>query len=231
MKTHTNKSFLDYLTLASANQYLREDHQATTRKFNRLIKWGLDRIAAAIAILIFSPILLTVAILIFIRMGSPIVFTQQRPGKNGNIFTFYKFRTMNNRRDSNGNLLPDLERISTLGKFLRQTSLDELPQLWNVLKGDKSFVGPRPLLVEYIERYSPEQFRRHDVLPGITGWAQVNGRNSISWSEKFKLDAWYVNNWTLGLDLKILFLTLWKVIKKDGINKSDREIMEIFMGD
>ena len=200
------------------------------KKISRLVKAILDRIVAAIALLIFSPFILFVGIAIYIRMGRPIVFTQLRPGKDGRIFTFYKFRTMTDDRDADGNLLPGIERITALGKFLRQTSLDELPQLWNVLKGDMSFVGPRPLLVEYLERYSPEQARRHDVLPGITGWAQINGRNSISWPEKFKLDVWYVDNWSLWLDIKILFLTVWKVVKKEGINQSEQTTMEKFMG-
>ena len=202
--------------------------QSPITQFNRIIKSVLDRLFAAIALLIFSPFILFVAIAIYFRMGRPIVFTQPRPGKDGCIFTFYKFRSMTDDRDADGNLLPDVQRITAIGKFLRQTSLDELPQLWNVLKGDMSFVGPRPLLVEYLERYSPEQARRHDVLPGITGWAQINGRNSISWSEKFKLDVWYVDNRSLWLDLKILFLTFWKVVKKDGINQSEQETMEKF---
>ncbi|MFB2918985.1 sugar transferase [Aerosakkonema funiforme] len=205
-------------------------HQSPITQFNRLIKYVLDRVFAAIALLVFSPFIIFVAIAIYLRMGRPIVFTQPRPGKNGHIFTFYKFRTMTDDRDADGNLLPDVQRITAIGKFLRQSSLDELPQLWNVLKGDMSFVGPRPLLVEYLERYSPEQARRHDVTPGITGWAQINGRNSISWSEKFKLDVWYVDNWSLLLDLKILFLTVWKVVKKDGINQSAQDTMEKFMG-
>ncbi|MBD2184932.1 sugar transferase [Planktothrix sp. FACHB-1355] len=205
-------------------------HQSPITQFNRLIKYVLDRLFAALALVVFSPFIVFVAIAIYLRMGRPIVFTQARPGKDGHIFTFYKFRTMTDDRDADGNLLPDVQRITAIGKFLRQTSLDELPQLWNVLKGDMSFVGPRPLLVEYLERYSPEQARRHDVMPGITGWAQINGRNSISWSEKFKLDVWYVDNWSLWLDLKILFLTIWKVVKKDGINQSAQDTMEKFMG-
>lgn len=207
-----------------------KNQQSPIAKFARLIKFGLDRLAAAIALLIFSPLIVFAAIAIYRRMGRPIVFTQARPGKNGRIFNFYKFRTMTDDRDADGNLLPDVDRITAIGKFLRQTSLDELPQLWNVLKGDMSFVGPRPLLVEYLDRYSPEQARRHDVLPGITGWAQINGRNSISWPEKFKLDVWYVDNWSLWLDLKILFLTVWKVVKKEGINQSEQNTMEKFMG-
>lgn len=204
--------------------------QSSVTAYCKLVKSVLDRFVAAIAILILSPAILIVAIAIYIRMGRPIVFAQPRPGKNGEVFQFYKFRTMTSDLDADGNFLPDVQRITAIGKFLRQTSLDELPQLWNVLKGDMSFVGPRPLVVEYLERYSPEQARRHDVTPGITGWAQINGRNSISWTEKFKLDVWYVDNWSLWLDLKILFLTLWKVVKKDGINQSEQDTMEKFIG-
>lgn len=199
-------------------------------KYGKSIKSILDRIVAAIALLVFSPAILIVAIAIYIRMGSPIVFTQPRPGQNGEVFQFYKFRTMTSDRDSNGNLLSDEERLTAIGQFLRKTSLDELPQLWNVLKGDMSFVGPRPLMVEYLERYSPEQARRHDVMPGITGWAQINGRNTISWQQKFKLDVWYVDNWSLWLDLKILFLTVWKVVKKEGISQANHATVEDFTG-
>ncbi|MEG4086681.1 sugar transferase [Microcoleus sp. POL10_C6] len=200
------------------------------KKISRLLKSILDRLVAGIALLVFSPAILIVAIAIYIRMGSPIVFTQPRPGQNGEVFQFYKFRTMTSDRDSNGNLLSDEERLTAIGQFLRKTSLDELPQLWNVLKGDMSFVGPRPLMVEYLERYSPEQARRHDVMPGITGWAQINGRNTISWQQKFKLDVWYVDNWSLWLDLKILFLTVWKVVKKEGISQANHATVEDFTG-
>ncbi|MCY7336250.1 MAG: sugar transferase [Chamaesiphon sp.] len=179
-----------------------------------------DRAMAALLLLLFSPILIVVAIIVRLRMGTPIVFTQMRPGRNGQIFTVYKFRTMTGDCDAEGNLLSDEERLIPLGQFLRKASLDEFPQLWNVLVGDMSFVGPRPLLVRYLERYSPEQARRHDVRPGITGWAQVNGRNALTWDEKFRLDLWYVDNWSLWLDLKILLLTVKKVIKQDGISQS-----------
>jgi lipopolysaccharide/colanic/teichoic acid biosynthesis glycosyltransferase len=198
--------------------------------FSKLFKSALDKLVAAIALVIFSPIILILAIAISTRMGSPIVFAQPRPGKNGRIFTFYKFRTMTDERDANGNLLSDEERLTAFGQFLRRTSLDELPQLWNVLKGDMSFVGPRPLMVEYLSRYSPHQARRHEVTPGITGWAQINGRNEIGWPEKFKLDVWYVDNWSLWLDLKILFLTFWKVVRREGINQSGHATVEDFMG-
>jgi lipopolysaccharide/colanic/teichoic acid biosynthesis glycosyltransferase len=198
--------------------------------FSKWLKIVLDRIVAAIALLIFSPLILMIAIAIYITMGKPIIFSQPRPGQYGRIFTFYKFRTMTHKRDSDGNLLPDEQRLTAFGQFLRQTSLDELPQLWNVFKGDMSFVGPRPLMVEYLDRYSPEQARRHEVTPGITGWAQVNGRNAISWQEKFKLDVWYVDNWSLWLDLKILFLTVLKVLQRQGISQPGRATMEEFKG-
>lgn len=206
------------------------NYKSPITKFSSLIKSALDRLAAAIALVVFSPFIIFVAIAIYLRMGNPIVFKQLRPGKKGRIFTFYKFRTMTNDRDADGNLLSDEKRLTAIGQFLRKTSLDELPQLLNVLKGDMSFVGPRPLMVEYLERYSPEQARRHDVMPGITGWAQINGRNTISWQEKFKLDVWYVDNWSLWLDLKILFLTVWKVIKREGISQANHATVEDFMG-
>jgi len=196
----------------------------------RLIKCILDRVTATLTLLLLLPILLFVALFIYLRLGYPILFTQPRPGKSAQIFTFYKFRTMTSDRDARGNLLPDAQRLTPFGQFLRKTSLDELPQLWNVLKGDMSFVGPRPLLVAYLNRYTPEQARRHEVKPGITGWAQVNGRNAIDWDEKFKLDVWYIDNWSLWLDLKILFLTLIKVIKREGIAQANHVTMSEFQG-
>jgi lipopolysaccharide/colanic/teichoic acid biosynthesis glycosyltransferase len=200
--------------------------------FSRGIKLIGDRMMAALLLLLFSPILVVVAIIVRIRMGSPIVFTQARPGKNSRIFTVYKFRTMTSDCDRAGNLLSDEERLIPIGQFLRKASLDELPQLWNVLMGDMSFVGPRPLLVRYLERYSPEQARRHDVQPGITGWAQINGRNALTWDEKFRLDLWYVDNWSLWLDLKILLLTVKKVFKQEGISQNaDVVAMPEFWGD
>jgi lipopolysaccharide/colanic/teichoic acid biosynthesis glycosyltransferase len=199
--------------------------------FSRGIKSLADRLMAAFLLLLFSPILLVVAILIRVRMGTPIVFTQKRPGKDGQIFTVYKFRTMTSDCDAEGNLLSDEERLIPLGKFLRKASLDEFPQLWNVLTGDMSFVGPRPLLVCYLERYNSEQARRHDVPPGITGWAQINGRNALSWDEKFRLDIWYVDNWSLWLDFKILLLTVKKVLKQEGISQNaDVVAMPEFFG-
>jgi lipopolysaccharide/colanic/teichoic acid biosynthesis glycosyltransferase len=199
--------------------------------FSRGVKTIADRVMAALLLLLFSPILLVVAIVLQIRMGSPIVFTQERPGKNSQIFTVFKFRTMTSDCDAAGNLLSDEARLIPLGQFLRKASLDELPQLWNVLIGDMSFVGPRPLLVRYLERYSPDQARRHDVPPGITGWAQVNGRNALTWDEKFKLDLWYVDNWSLWLDFKILLLTVKKVFKQEGISQNANVVaMPEFMG-
>ena len=197
---------------------------------SRPIKSLLDRLFAAIALIILSPFITILAIAIYFNMGSPVIFSQPRGGKNSSTFTFYKFRTMTDERDSSGNLLPDMERLTSFGKFLRQTSLDELPQLWNVLRGDMSFVGPRPLICAYLDRYTPEQARRHDVLPGITGWAQINGRNSISWEEKFKLDLWYIKHWSLWLDLKILVQTFIKVIVKEGVDENTDTTSTEFLG-
>lgn len=210
------------------NSQLNSNNRFTT--YSKLLKLIMDRLSAAIALLFFSPLLLIVVIAIYIRMGYPMIFAQPRPGKDGRIFTFYKFRTMTDERDPTGNLLPDAQRLTALGQFLRKTSLDELPQLWNVLKGDMSFVGPRPLRVEYLDRYTPEQLRRHEVKPGITGWVQVNGRNTLSWEEKFKLDVWYIDHWSLGLDLKILFLTVLKVLQQQGISQQGYATMEEFKG-
>lgn len=202
------------------------------KRYSRFIKSLLDRAIAAFTLLIFLPLILVIAIAVYFRMGSPVIFTQLRPGKDARIFNFYKFRTMTDERDANDNLLPDAQRLTRFGQFLRQTSLDELPQLWNVLKGDMSLVGPRPLIVRYLERYTPEQARRHEVKPGITGWAQVNGRRRLDgcWEEKFKLDVWYVDNWSLGLDLKILLLTVWQVLRQEGISQEGQVTSEEFMG-
>ena len=163
-------------------------------------------------------------------MGAPIIFKHQRPGLHGKLFTFYKFRTMINTKNSDGDLMPDKNRLTLLGLFLRKTSLDELPSLWNVLKGDMSLVGPRPLLMEYLPLYTKEQARRHEVKPGITGWAQINGRNAISWEEKFNLDILYVDNRSFWLDLKIIFLTIFKVLRQEGISQSEHTTMEKFHG-
>jgi sugar transferase EpsL len=189
-----------------------------------------DFLVAASLFMIFLPILLLVALLVRIQHGKPVLFGQKRPGYKGHIFHIYKFRTMTDTRAVDGSLLPDEERLTRLGRFLRATSLDELPELFNVLRGEMSLVGPRPLLVQYLERYSPEQARRHEVLPGITGWAQVNGRNALDWEEKFRLDVWYVDNWSFWLDIKILFLTIWKVIKREGISQLGHATAQEFMG-
>ena len=173
---------------------------------------------------------LMIALFVKIKLGSPVIFTQPRPGLNGKIFNMVKFRTMTNKRDLDGNLLPDSARLTKFGKILRSTSLDELPGLWNVLKGEMSLVGPRPLLVEYLPLYNDRQVRRHEVLPGVTGWAQVNGRNAISWGEKFDLDVWYVDNQSIWLDIKILWLTVKKVIARDEISAQGEVTMSVFRG-
>lgn len=195
-----------------------------------MIKSIFDKILALFLIILFSPIYIVVSLLIFFKMGSPILFRQKRPGYKEKIFGIYKFRTMTNEKDANGNLLPDDKRLVGIGKFIRSTSLDELPQLFNVLKGEMSFVGPRPLLKEYLPLYNEKQKRRHDVKPGITGWAQVNGRNAISWEQKFDYDVWYVDNQSFLLDIKILWLTFLKVVKRSDISSSTSSTMEKFTG-
>ena len=189
-----------------------------------------DKFFALFLMVVFSPLLIVVSILIYLTLGHPIFFRQKRPGLNGKIFEIIKFRTMNNVHDKEGKLLADEYRLHGLGKQVRALSLDELPQLLNVLKGDMSFIGPRPLLVEYLPLYNNEQKKRHDVKPGITGWAQVNGRNAISWEQKFNYDAWYVDNQSFGLDMKIFWLTLLKVMKRDDINSKTSVSMEKFQG-
>ena len=189
-----------------------------------------DFIAALLALILLAPVILITALLVRKKLGSPALFKQTRPGLNGKSFNMLKFRSMLDTLDCNGNALPDHERLSPFGQKLRATSLDELPGLWNVLKGDMSLVGPRPLLVEYLPLYSQEQATRHNVRPGITGWAQVNGRNAISWDEKFKLDVWYVENQSFWLDIKILFLTFYKIFKKENIEHSVTEELARFKG-
>ncbi len=189
-----------------------------------------DSVVSLMGLIILSPVLIVTAILVRINLGSPVFFRQDRPGLFVKTFTMYKFRTMNNSRDPQGNILADAERLSLFGRFLRSSSLDELPELFNVLKGDMSLVGPRPLLMEYLPLYTKEQARRHKVRPGITGWAQVNGRNAISWEEKFKLDVWYVDNQSFLLDLKILWMTIAKVFKREGISQEGQMTMEKFKG-
>jgi sugar transferase EpsL len=181
-------------------------------------------------IILFVPILLLLFPLLSILVGFPVLFKQPRPGKNGIPFTIYKFLTMTDEKDEFGNLLPDIKRLTRFGSFLRRTSLDELPELFNVLKGEMSLVGPRPLLIDYLPLYSPEQARRHEVKPGITGWAQVNGRNALSWQKKFELDVWYVDHVSFWLDIKILFLTIWKVLKREGISQEGYATAEKFKG-
>jgi sugar transferase EpsL len=195
--------------------------------------WGKRFFDLAIAIpsvIILTPVFVLIGFFVHMKIGSPVLFKQVRPGKDGKPFTNYKFRTMTDELDGDGNLLPDGERLTPLGRFLRKTSLDELPELFNVLKGDMSIVGPRPLLMQYLDRYTPEQARRHEVKPGITGWAQVNGRNAISWEEKFEYDVWYVDNWSLWLDVKIIAMTVMKVLKREGIKQPGHATMKEFMG-
>lgn len=190
----------------------------------------IDILGASVGLLLFSPVLAIVVYRIRREMGSPVLFRQTRPGRHGKPFQMIKFRTMRDATDADGRPLPDAERLTKLGRFLRSSSIDELPELWNVLKGDMSLVGPRPLLMEYLPLYSPEQARRHEVRPGVTGWAQVNGRNAISWDEKFALDIWYVDNRSLWLDLKIIWLTIRKVIKRDDISAAGEATMSKFTG-
>ncbi|WP_195955522.1 sugar transferase [Clostridium saudiense] len=194
------------------------------------IKRLLDIVISATALILLSPFMLIIYLLVRINLGGPAFFLQERVGKDNKIFKMIKFRTMKNSTDKDGNLLSDNERLTKFGRFLRSFSIDELPELINILKGDMSLVGPRALLVQYLEHYNSEQIRRHEVLPGLTGWAQINGRNSITWCEKFKLDVWYVDNWSLWLDIKIFFLTFWKVFKREGINQSENVTMEYFNG-
>jgi sugar transferase EpsL len=190
----------------------------------------LDLTLTIPGLLVLLPLMGTLAVWVRVVHGKPVLFKQVRPGYRSVLFPVYKFRTMTDARDPSGNLLPDEERLTRLGSFLRATSLDELPELFNVLSGQMSLVGPRPLFKQYLERYSKEQARRHEVLPGITGWAQVNGRNALTWDEKFKLDVWYVDHWSLGLDLKILLKTIGKVIKREGISQPGYATAEEFMG-
>lgn len=195
-----------------------------------MIKRLFDIVIAGIALILLSPVLVFLVWQVRRKMGSPVLFRQIRPGRDGKPFEMIKLRTMGNAKDKDGNLLPDAERLTSFGKFLRTTSLDELPELWNVLKGEMSLVGPRPLLMEYLALYTPEQARRHEVRPGITGWAQVNGRNALSWDEKFRLDVWYVNHASFWLDLKILYLTVKKVLLREGISAEGQATAEKFRG-
>mgnify|MGYP001168655496 CR=1 FL=1 len=193
-----------------------------------LAKRIFDLLATTLGLVVALPLLLVISLLVRIFLGTPVLFLQPRPGYKGRPFITYKFRTMTNRRGADGNLLPDAERLTGFGRFLRSTSLDDLPQLWNVLRGEMSLVGPRPLLMCYLESYTPEQMRRHDVLPGITGWAQIHGRNILHWEENFRLDVWYVDHRSFWLDIKILFQTPWKVFKREGINQPGHATAEEF---
>jgi sugar transferase EpsL len=198
--------------------------------YKKFGKRALDLLLAAPALLLLSPVIALVALAVRWRMGPGVLFCQERPGQNGQPFVLYKFRTMLNTRDSANELLPDAERLPPFGIFLRRSSLDELPQLWNVVRGDMSLIGPRPLMMRYLGRYSPEQFRRHELLPGITGWAQVNGRNEISWERKFELDVWYVDHVSFLLDVKIIWLTLLKLVTRQGISAEGHATTPDFEG-
>lgn len=195
-----------------------------------IVKRVFDLVCVTIAIVPAGLTILIVALLVRICLGTPVLFRQKRPGLRGKSFYIYKFRTMTSECDGEGNLLSDDRRLTRFGRFLRSSSLDELPELFNVLKGDMSLVGPRPLLMQYLDRYTPEQRRRHGVQPGITGWAQVNGRNAITWEEKFKLDVWYIDNWSLALDIRIIWMTLWKILKREGISQPGQATMTEFTG-
>jgi sugar transferase EpsL len=198
--------------------------------YRRHLKRVFDLCVASTALVTLAPLLLILAALVRIQLGAPVIFRQQRPGLHGRPFTMLKFRSMTDARDAEGNLLPDEQRLTPFGRFLRSSSLDELPELINVIRGDMSLVGPRPLLMEYLDRYTPEQMRRHEVRPGITGWAQVNGRNAISWDQKFVLDVWYVDHLSFWLDLRILALTVLRVAQRDGISQRGCATTTIFQG-
>jgi sugar transferase EpsL len=192
------------------------------------LKRVFDIVVSAVALTVLAPVMGLIALAVWRTMGRPVLFRQARPGLHGKPFVMYKFRTMRDLRNAEGNLLPDEARLTPFGRWLRTTSLDELPELVNVLRGEMSLVGPRPLLMEYLERYTPEQARRHEVKPGITGWAQIHGRNNLSWDERFKLDVWYVDNWSLWLDVKILWRTLWMVLRREGISAQGHATMPRF---
>lgn len=205
--------------MSTVFQEVRPVKRGTQTGFGLGCKAIFDRSVGAVLLILASPILATVAAVLLISLGSPVLFRQTRPGRYGKPFVLFKFRTMTNETDANGELLPDGARLNGVGRVIRSLSLDELPQLWNVVRGEISLVGPRPLLMQYLDLYTPEQARRHDVLPGITGWAQVNGRNALSWEQKFELDVWYVDHWSLWLDLKILALTAITVFRQHGISQ------------
>ena len=198
--------------------------------YNIFYKRVFDLLLAIPILILLSPVLAVTAVLVYIQLGRPVLFKQIRPGLHEKPFELLKFRTMTDARDEHGELLPDAQRLTRFGVFLRKSSIDELPEIINVLKGDMSLVGPRPLLMQYLDRYTPEQARRHEVKPGITGWAQIHGRNALTWEEKFKLDVWYVDHWSLWLDIKILIVTVWKILRREGINQPGQATMEEFRG-
>jgi sugar transferase EpsL len=224
-----NSSRIRYISSVATSGRIHFMHQAGNESLP-LSKRLLDLTITLPGFLILAPILLIIAILVRLRYGSPVIFRQKRPGYKGKPFWIYKFRTMTNVRDADNILLPDNERITRLGHFLRSSSLDEFPELFNVLRGEMSLVGPRPLLMQYLERYSPEQARRHNMLPGITGWAQINGRNALTWEEKFNLDVWYIDHWSILLDIQILLKTAIKVLRRESINQPGHATAEEFMG-
>jgi sugar transferase EpsL len=201
-----------------------------SKRVQAYLKRVFDIVVSAVALTVLAPVMGLIALAVWRTMGRPVLFRQARPGLHGKPFVMYKFRTMRDLRDAEGNLLPDEARLTPFGRWLRTTSLDELPELVNVLRGEMSLVGPRPLLMEYLDRYTPEQARRHEVKPGITGWAQIHGRNNLSWDERFKLDVWYVDNWSLWLDVKILWRTLWMVLRREGISAQGHATMPEFRG-
>jgi sugar transferase EpsL len=221
--------------LGRASRYLelgleREPHMRHRDAKQKRIKKLVDDTIASLILILLSPLIGGIALLLWATMGRPVLFRQSRSGLYGRPFQIIKFRTMTEKLDLSGRALPDETRLTPVGRFLRATSLDELPELWNVLRGELSLVGPRPFLARYLERYSPEQARRHEVMPGITGWAQINGRNDLPWEQKFALDVWYVNNWSLGLDFRILVKTFWQVVKRDGISRAGHATAPEFMG-
>ncbi len=209
---------------------MRTSRISPAKAINTFVKRLLDIVLSAAGLILLSPLLVLLTVVIRFKLGPPVLFRQQRPGSGGRGFVTYKFRTMTNQCDAAGQLLPDEQRLPAFGRFLRSTSLDELPELFNVLKGDMSIVGPRPLMMKYLGRYTPEQARRHEVKPGITGWAQINGRNAITWEERFKLDVWYVDNWSIWLDLRIILKSIWMMITRQGITQRDRATVDEFMG-
>lgn len=227
-------SLRDVSPVGKSSAFSRNKHTGDTRPvrrfYQRRVKRAFDMAVAAVCLVLLAPLLVVIAVLVRLQLGSPVLFRQVRPGRYGQPFTLYKFRTMTDARDATGNLLPDDQRLTPFGQFLRSTSLDELPELLNILKGDMSLVGPRPLIMRYLDRYTPEQARRHEAVPGITGWAQINGRNAASWEKRFEMDVWYVDNCSLWTDLKIICLTPLTVLRREGIHEEGHVTMSEFMG-